>query len=111
MNKYHFFFRLGPPNVQVKQSSVCNKTADACLVCILSGDIHNYGFSQWIHTVNGKFVRKLNGRNHGNTSTLFIQSCSYEDGGTYICRGWNKNHHMKYWSNKTTILTVNGKFG
>ncbi|XP_052066927.1 uncharacterized protein LOC127706386 isoform X2 [Mytilus californianus] len=96
-----------PPIIQVRHSTVCNQTADAYLQCILSGDLQYYGFSQWTHTVNGKFIRKLNGRNHGNTSSLLIQSCSYEDVGNYTCRAWNENNHKKYWSNKTTILTVN----
>ncbi|CAC5386898.1 unnamed protein product [Mytilus coruscus] len=95
-----------PPIIQVSNTATCNQTTDAQLQCYLSGDLHYYGFGQWIHTINGKFIRKLNGTTHGNISTLFLQSCSYEDFGNYTCIAWNENNHHKYWSNKTTILTV-----
>ncbi|CAC5387769.1 HMCN [Mytilus coruscus] len=95
-----------PPIIQVSNTAICNRTADAQLQCYLSGDLHYYGFGQWIHTINGKYIRKLNGTTHGNISTLVLQSCSYEDFGNYTCIAWNENNHHKYWSNKTTILTV-----
>lgn len=109
LRQMHFIIWLGPPIIQARHSMVCNHTADVYLQCILSGDLQFYGFSQWTHSVYGKFIRNLNGRNDGNTSTLLIQSCSYEDAGNYTCRAWNKNNHTNYWSNKTTILTINGK--
>ncbi|CAG2207671.1 unnamed protein product [Mytilus edulis] len=94
-----------PPIIQVSNATVCNQTSDVYLLCKLSGDLNHYGFSQWKHTVNGKFIRKLNGRTHGNISTLLIQSCSHEDVGHYTCIAWNKINRTKYWSNRTTVLT------
>ncbi|XP_063399331.1 uncharacterized protein LOC134683950 [Mytilus trossulus] len=95
-----------PPVIQGSNTAICNRTSDAQLQCHLSGDLHYYGFVQWIHTINGKFIRTLNGTTHGIVSTLLLPSCSYEDFGNYTCIAWNENNHHKYWSNKTTSLTV-----
>lgn len=109
ISKFSSLYFAGSPIIQVSNQTVCDRTVNIQLLCIISGNLHHYGFSKWIHTINGNYLRKLNGRTRGNMSILLIDSCSFEDVGNYTCMAWNKNKNMEYWSNKSTTLTVNGK--
>lgn len=73
------------------------------------GDLDTYGFYPWSHTVNEVFIRHLKGETNGNMSVLVIRQCSFRDSGKYSCNAWNTKEHNQYWSNKTTVVVVNGK--
>lgn len=88
----------------------CDSTKSVSLHCSAFGKTSLFGFSPWMHTVNGYFVRHIVGETKGYTLTLLIQSCNYKDSGQYICSLWFNNQEGKTWLNKSSRLIVSGKY-
>ncbi|KAL3887530.1 hypothetical protein ACJMK2_027470, partial [Sinanodonta woodiana] len=57
----------------------------AVLECVPQGNPPQYTFHPWIHMVGKTEIRRLNGVNKVNNSTLTLSNISINDMGTYIC--------------------------
>lgn len=92
----------------IQDNVACTRFSSITLTCYMSGDLVQIGFSPWTHTVEGIFIRYLNGSLNGDKLSLLIAQCTFDDGGEYTCSAWNQDNHQKYWSNTTTVLTIEG---
>ncbi|KAL3887479.1 hypothetical protein ACJMK2_027420, partial [Sinanodonta woodiana] len=69
--------------VSIAGNTVVNYTA--VLVCVPQGNPPQYTFHPWIHTVGQTEIRRLEGVNTVNNSTLTLSNISIQDTGTYTC--------------------------
>ncbi|KAL3887431.1 hypothetical protein ACJMK2_027373 [Sinanodonta woodiana] len=69
--------------VSIAGNTVVNYTA--VLVCVPQGNPPQYTFHPWIHTVGQTEIRRLEGVNTVNNSTLTLSNISIQDMGTYTC--------------------------
>lgn len=92
------------PILTLNSEFYCNSSSTVALVCSVMGELGMFGFAQWIHTFDGKYIRSLHGTTNRYISLLIINDCSFEDGGQYTCAVWNKDGDKLLWANQTTTL-------
>lgn len=110
---HEFFFLFydkyftGSPTITSSESVKCNSSS-VTLSCIIKTALPKYGFSPWIHSINGNYIRTLNGSMRGIESVLEL-TCSYQNTGEYTCTAWNEYGKTSLVKNKTISLSVDGK--
>ncbi|CAG2190908.1 unnamed protein product [Mytilus edulis] len=97
------------PILTLKEEFCCNVTETVALICSVRGDLAIFGFEPWQHSLNGTYIRSLNGLNDKYVSLLLINTCSYQDAGEYTCIVWNKHTGETLVANKTTRLEIADK--
>lgn len=88
----------------------CNSSGTVALVCSVKGELGMFGFAQWMHSIDGTYIRSLTGITENYISLLIIKDCSLSDGGDYTCSVWNKIGDSILWANLTTRLNFAGMF-
>ncbi|KAL3887455.1 hypothetical protein ACJMK2_027396, partial [Sinanodonta woodiana] len=73
------------PDVSVSISGNTVVSSTAVLVCVPQGNPPQYTFHPWIHTFGQTEIRRLEGVNTVNNSTLTLSDISIQDTGTYTC--------------------------
>ncbi|KAL3887594.1 hypothetical protein ACJMK2_027533, partial [Sinanodonta woodiana] len=73
------------PYVRVNLSGITVVNYTAVLMCVPQGNPPHYTFHPWIHRVGLTEIRKLDGVNTVNNSTLKLSNISIQDTGTYTC--------------------------
>ncbi|KAL3887601.1 hypothetical protein ACJMK2_027538, partial [Sinanodonta woodiana] len=73
------------PDVRVSLSGNNVVSSTSVLVCVPQGNPPQYTFHPWIHTVGQTEVRKLDGVNTVNNSTLILSNISIQETGNYTC--------------------------
>lgn len=103
-----FFYFTDTPILSLNSEFYCNSSSNVALVCSVRGELGMFGFAQWIHTVDGKYIRALPGTTDTYISLLIINDCSFQDEGEYTCAVWNKDEDNLIWANQTTTLKFVG---
>ncbi|KAL3887453.1 hypothetical protein ACJMK2_027394, partial [Sinanodonta woodiana] len=73
------------PHVEVNFSGPTVIGSTAVLICVPKGNPPQYRFHPWIHTFGQTEIRRLEGVNTVNNSTLTLSDISIQDMGTYTC--------------------------
>lgn len=102
-------FCTGPPIIQSAEIVTCNSSS-VTLTCVIKTGLPLYGFNQWRHFFNGKFIRTLNGSVDDMESVLEVETCSYQNAGEYICTAWNEYGGSMLVANKNISFIVYGRY-
>ncbi|CAG2217646.1 HMCN [Mytilus edulis] len=95
------------PHVEVIDTASCNRSEHTNISCTIFTEVSNYGFSSWIHSYRGAFLRYVQGNVSFKESILLFESCSLKDEGDYTCIAWNEHDGTAFYANNTFRLYVN----
>lgn len=98
------------PILQVERSLICKQHDAIEIACNAIGGMSIVDFGLWTHLHGGYFIRYLQGFKDGNTSTIKLTNCSYEDEGDYFCSAWSSDHGISLWNNISSNVIIQGKY-
>ncbi|CAC5359463.1 unnamed protein product [Mytilus coruscus] len=96
------------PVLKLENQTICNTSLSVSFSCTITNDVSHSRFSKWIHSVNGVAIRLLDGLINNGTSTIAINSCSYQDIGVYTCVVLNDSYANNTLVSKNVSLKVIG---
>lgn len=97
------------PVLNLRSSFTCNLYQAIGMTCSASSELPVIYFEPWVHSINGYFIRQVNGNNSANTSTIYFDACNYEDEGEYLCQAWTTDHGLNLRNNISGRVVTEGE--
>ncbi|CAC5410053.1 unnamed protein product [Mytilus coruscus] len=96
------------PVLNLRSSFTCNLHKTIELTCYASSELPVIYFESWVHSIDGYFIRQVNGNNNASTSTIYFDECNYEDEGEYLCQAWTTDHGLNLRNNISGRVVTKG---